>query len=112
MNTEQQAERGSIVMDDLFGDWQDICRNRHQGSPESAHAFETKVKPFLSESRAKVLAAINSSGGIGVTCKELAEAWGVGMNTVSGRFSELKKANLITPAGPARHGSKLYKANP
>lgn len=111
MNTEKQAERKSTVMADLFGDWQDICRNRHQGSPESSQAFETKVKPFLSESRAKVLAAINSSGGCGVTCKELAEAWGVGMNTVSGRFSELKKANLITPAGPARNGSKPYKEN-
>lgn len=112
MNTEKQAERKSAVMDDLFGDWQDICRKRHQGSPESAQAFETKVKPFLSESRAKVLAAISSSGVLGITCKELAETWGVGMNTVSGRFSELKKANLITPAGPARNGSKPYKKNP
>ena len=100
-------------MSDLFDEWQDICQSRHQGSEESVVAFETKIKPSLSQSRAKVLAAIKAAGQDGITCKELAASWGVGMNKISGRFSDLKRAGLIAPAGPARDGSKpLQKPKP
>ena len=42
------------------------------------------------EQRARVLAEIGRAGRAGLTCKELAERWGVGMNAISGRFTELR----------------------
>lgn len=42
----------------------------------------------------------------GITCKELAAKMGVGMNQISGRFSELKKSKLITKIG-VRDGSAI-----
>lgn len=73
---------------DLF----DICRNRHKGNEES-HKANLRVNKKLQ--RERVLSAIRNAGPVGLTCRELAELWDVGMNTISGRFSELKRDGLI-----------------
>jgi predicted transcriptional regulator len=93
----------------LFDEWQDICQNKHQGNEQSTQAFQTKVAPTLRQRQIEVLQAIKNAGNQGLTCKELAEAWGIGMNAISGRFSELKKLGEIEPAGSSRDGSRPYK---
>lgn len=70
-------------------DHMDVCAGRHGGSPESRAAFREHRGSF-SESRARVLGLIRDSGADGLTCKEAARILGVGMNQISGRFSELK----------------------
>ena len=84
----------------------DITKNRHRGSVNSIAAFAA-IQEKLPRERARVLEEIDSSGLIGITCKELAEKWGVGMNVISGRFSELKKKRLITKID-RREGSGVF----
>lgn len=95
---------------DLFDKEDDICQDRHQGNEQSTQAFQTKVKPALRQRQIEVLQAINNAGNKGLTCKELSRTWQIGMNAISGRFSELKRLGEIEPAGGSRHGSKPYKA--
>ena len=82
----------------------DICERKHQGNPASVAANESaeNVKRWH---YACILAELRSRGLNGITTKEYVEwledfhprndgeAWA--LNMVSGRFSELKKKNLI-----------------
>lgn len=77
---------------DLF----DICLNRHRGNQESREANRRVRK---AEQRERALSAILDANSCGITCRELAERWGVGMNTISGRLSELKAEGLVVKAG-------------
>lgn len=86
----------------------DITANRHKGNAESVAAFE-RARLHMSEGRMRVLQAIRNAPA-GLTCKELAEQWEVGMNAVSGRFSELKSAGLIRPSGARREGGAVMVA--
>jgi len=83
---------------------QDICKNRHRGSEESIAAFR-RMRPIAARNR--VMADIRRAGPQGITAKELAEHWNVGLNTISGRFSELKKDGLIRKIG-VRDGCGVY----
>ncbi len=76
----------------------DITENRHQGNPESVAAFQS-IQSALPRQTLRVLQEIAAAGQRGLTCRELAAAWGVGMNKISGRFSELKKEGLVTKVG-------------
>lgn len=73
---------------------EDITENRHGGNEQSAAAFEKIVKSLPSMRRI-VFDAIAHAGKEGLTCKELARAWGCGMNEISGRFTELKRDKRI-----------------
>jgi len=97
------------MIPDLFHEWQDICQQRHRQNKESNQAFQAKIKPTLKERQRQVLEEISLSGSDGLTCKELANKWAIGMNVISGRFSELKRSGQIEPAGNPRNGSKPYK---
>lgn len=94
----------------------DVCAGRHGGSPESQMAFREHRGSF-SKARAQVLALVSASGADGLTCKEAARILGVGMNTISGRFSELKGNHEIVVArdgqGRAvrRDGCGAYRTN-
>lgn len=79
----------------------DITRNRHHGNQESKEAF-LAVQDALPEARAKVLDFIRAQGERGATTDEVARAFNVGANVVSGRLSELKKAMLIKDSGERR----------
>lgn len=87
----------------------DICTNRHLGNEESVAAFD-RMAASLSTARSKVLSAIAHAGTYGITAKELASSWNVGLNCISGRFSELKKASLILKVG-VRESSGIYIAS-
>jgi DNA-binding transcriptional regulator YhcF (GntR family) len=76
----------------------DITRHRHRGNQESETAFE-RVRQVIPEQRFEVLRAIRAAGKEGLTCKELAKQWGVDMNKISGRFSELKRDGMIRKIG-------------
>ena len=76
----------------------DICARKHGGNEQSKAAF-AKIKPGITTQRQRVLAEIKRAGNNGVTCRELASDWGVGMNAVSGRFSELRRSRLIRADG-------------
>lgn len=88
------------------GGEEDITANRHKGNEESTQAFR-KAAGGIPTQRRQVLEACRRPGG--VTCRALACEWGVGMNTISGRFSELKKGGLITKTG-VEEGCGVYKA--
>jgi hypothetical protein len=98
--------------DDLFdygeSKQQDITQNRHSGNTESEAAFE-KIHDSLPRQRAEVLEAIKNHPK-GITCKELATDWNVGMNVISGRFSELKRDKRIIKIG-VRDGSAIMQIN-
>lgn len=86
----------------------DITANRHGGNEQSDAAFES-ILESLSETKRRVLAACFRPGG--VSCRELAEEWEVGLNVISGRFSQLKRDNLIVKH-EVRDGSAAYIPNP
>ncbi len=76
----------------------DICQNRHGGNAESEAAFQDLL-PTLTRQRHVVFKLIHASGGDGLTAHEAAAALGKTPNAVSGRFTELKAAGLITKSG-------------
>lgn len=84
----------------------DICKSRHKGNTESEAAFD-KAKDTIPHQRQKVFEAIRLRSKKGLTCKELADLWAVGMNAISGRFSELKRDGLIEKVG-VRNGCGVY----
>lgn len=82
----------------------DPCERRHGGNDNSREAFEAcnaKVQ------RERVHAAIAAAGDAGLTVDELSARWEVPPNSISGRFSELKRAGRIAACGrrPTRSGS-------
>lgn len=77
----------------------DITRNRHQGADTSILAYHSAVQPTLPQRRAAVLHEVELAGERGLTCDELAHAWNVSPNQISGRFTELKKLGLIRSIG-------------
>lgn len=86
----------------------DICQRKHQGNEESVAAFE-RASNAMPKQRAEILRLIRNAENRGMTCKEAAEALKVGMNHISGRFSELKRDRLIEQIG-SRDNSGVYVA--
>lgn len=87
----------------------DITSNRHGGNEQSQLAFE-RVRDELPQMRARVLRAIRiEPDGVGWTCRELANCWEIGMNAISGRFTELKRDGLIKKQG-TRDGCAVWVA--
>jgi len=82
------------MKDTLTLDLFDICENNHGGVSESVDANE-RVAPYKEQQREFVLQKIKDAGEEGLTCKELARELDVGMNRISGRFSELKRDSEI-----------------
>ena len=75
----------------------DVCRRKHGGNEESEAANDS-IAPTKALQRERVFQAVAGSLA-GLTCRELAERWEVGMNQISGRFSELKAAGRIRKTG-------------
>jgi hypothetical protein len=89
----------------------DICRNRHGGDPASEDVNrEIENSGAKNRQRARVYAAIVQTGDNGLTCKELAARWAVGMNTISGRFSELLKDGRVRKTDRRRGKSTVIIA--
>ena len=87
----------------------DLDPSRGRASPESRDAW-LRLHPALSDARKRGLAEVQAAGPGGLTAKELAERWGVGLNTISGRFSELMALGLIRKTGSRREGAAVLIA--
>ena len=85
----------------------DICRGRHGGNEESENANKV-AEPGKNETRERVFHAVVAAKDDGLTCKELATRWGLGMHQISGRFSELKRDGRIEKIG-TRNRCEVYK---
>lgn len=70
----------------------------YRPSSETSKEAADKTNAKLLRSRARVLAAVIGSRD-GVTCRELCTRWGVGMNEISGRFTELHTDGHIRREG-------------
>ncbi len=81
----------------------DICERKHGGNAESVAAF-AQIADTLPEQRRRVYELILSKGEYGATAQECADAFGVGINCVSGRLSELKRDGLIARVGTRNGG--------
>jgi len=86
----------------------DVTAGRHGGNVESAAAY-ARLKPRQYAQRDMVYDYIARADRIGITCRELAEMLDVGMNQISGRFTELKATGRIVKAG-VRDGCAVYVA--
>jgi DNA-binding transcriptional regulator YhcF (GntR family) len=84
----------------------DVCANRHKGNAESK-AANAKVSESKTRMQRLVLFNVEKAGDHGLTCKELAGTLNVGMNAISGRWTELKAAGLIEQIG-RRDGCGVY----
>lgn len=87
----------------------DICGNKHGGNPESVAAFKT-ISPGIAKAQAEVLAAIEATGDMGLSIKEVASLLNKPFNAVSGRGTELKLAGKIKPSAERRNGSRVMIA--
>ena len=65
----------------------DICSRKHGGNTESAAAFSPTQ---AMRDRDRVYAFIKARGETGATLDETAEAFNVGLNRISGRFTDLR----------------------
>ena len=91
----------------------DICRHRHQGADTSRLANARVQK---SADRDAVLWWLKQFPA-GLTLDEVAGHMGRQVNTISGRFTELRKAGQIVDTGyrrPTQTGSlaRVYKETP
>lgn len=78
-------------------------------SPQSIAAYDSLVKSGkLTDDQTRVYKAIKEAGERGVSCKELANTWGVGSNEISGRFTELKRDFDCIRQVDRRQGAGVY----
>ena len=86
----------------------DVAEVRHGGNAQSESANE-RIRHAKQRQRELVVAAIRRAGPTGLTCKELAAAWRLGSNHISGRFTELKRLGVIRPAAAPGGGGLLLR---
>lgn len=84
----------------------DPCERKHGGSPTSIEAHK-RVVYTKEEVYKRTTALLKARGTYGATSKEIAAAFGVELNTVSGRFSEMKSMNWIKENGERRNGAAV-----
>lgn len=84
----------------------DPCANRHKGNPQSVDAHK-RVVHSKQETYKRIMDLLKARGGFGATSKEIAGAFGVELNTISGRFSELKAMRWIKESGEKRNGAAV-----
>jgi predicted transcriptional regulator len=88
----------------------DITESRHGGNACSRDAYE-RIRGGLPAARRHILDLIEAAGAAGLTSKEIAEQTGRGLNTFSGRLSELKRDGLIRPTGERRGDADVLISN-
>lgn len=84
----------------------DITASFHGGNAESAEAYASieEAKPTV---RRKVAAFVRQRGPAGATADEVERGLRLSHQTVSARFTELKRLGTLAPTGerrPTRHG--------
>tara|TARA_R110000764_G_scaffold17520_2_gene48143 strand:+ start:479 stop:868 length:390 start_codon:yes stop_codon:yes gene_type:complete len=83
----------------------DICANKHQGNAESVAAHDS-IKPSLPKRRMLILSIFLTGR---YTPKQVASMMLAQLNTISGRFTELKEMGLLEPTGDRVEGSAVLR---
>ena len=84
----------------------DICASRHGGSQESIDAH-SRIIHSKEDKHQRIMKLVQARDGYGLTCKELAAAWGTHPNNVSGRLSELVQRGKLKKSGERRNGAAV-----
>lgn len=83
----------------------DICQNRHRGNSRS-NAVNPSEDSKIND-RTFIVNYLKKNGT--TYSKEIARLMGKQLNQVSGRFSELKKDNIIEATDEVKEGCSVYK---
>ena len=84
----------------------DPSARKHKVSPTSVEAHE-KVRPSKEHVYKRIMGLLNARAEFGATSKEIAAAFGVQLNCLSGRCSELKTMGWIKENGQRRDGAAV-----
>jgi len=87
----------------------DITARKHQGNAQSVAAWD-KAQVSADERKGQICRWLAQRGDVGGTCDEFAAEIGVEVNTVSGRFSDLKRRFFIKQKLDAATGKPLTRA--
>ena len=97
-----------ITIDEILTRAVDPCENRHKGSPQSVVAHE-RVLPSKDATYKRIMEVLTMKGPL--TSKEIARALNViGLNYISGRFSEMKALGWIEETGNTRQRAAELRA--
>lgn len=72
----------------------DPCERKHKGNAQSRAAWD-RVAVSADDRKGEICRWLEARGELGGTCDEFAAEIGVEVNTVSGRFSDLKRRFFI-----------------
>jgi hypothetical protein len=75
---------------------------------ERSKAAAAHVDKDLKSRQTLVLVAVQVAGSHGITCRELAARWQVGLHTLSGRFTELHTRGHIKRNGETRDNCSVW----
>lgn len=95
-----------LTIDQVLRMTLDPCANRHKNNPQSVEAHK-KVVHTKQDSYKRIMDLLKARGSYGATSKEIAAAFGVELNTISGRFSEMKAMLWIKESGERRNGAAV-----
>lgn len=84
----------------------DPAHRKHGGNLES-HLAHRKALTRKSHWYVLILRALREAKSNGWTAKELALRFGVGLNVISGRFTELRRMGLVVKLKTRRDGSAV-----
>lgn len=87
----------------------DPSENNHGGVATSVEAWQRELRAAPGQRR-RVLELIHEAGARGLTVKEAAERMGLGMNHISGRFTELRAPGRIQRLNWKREGCWVHVA--
>lgn len=100
------TERGKEMQTGLFKN-DDICARKHRGSPTSIAANERASKHKVANTAKILNFAIKNMGRC--YSKQVARALNIPLNSISGRFSELRKAGTLVDTGEVEEGCAVLK---
>ena len=84
----------------------DVCASRHGGAETSVAAHE-RMKHTKADTHNRIMKLAQARKEYGITVKEVAGAFGVQVNTISGRLSELKQRGKLKDSGQRRLGAAV-----
>jgi len=102
------TERAQLSIFEIITLASDPCARKSRGNKLSAEAHE-KIRHGKEEKYRAILSLLKTRGGM--TSKEIAAAFGVQLNTLSGRFSEMLAMGWIKRTGEKRDGAAVLGIN-
>lgn len=104
--TLMNADPRQLTIGEILRSTLDPCARKHRGNPQS-EAAHTRTLHTKQQTYKRIMTLLKARGEFGATSKEIAAAFGVELNTISGRFSELKAMKWIKENGERRNGAAV-----